>query len=193
MKCEEFRPEIPFLASGETDGPEFQAHLAECPACRELLAEARRMDGLLRETFKALAPAAGLEERLSIPDLPPPATLAPRTRVSIPWLAAAAALAAAAVLVTVSLVQTRGTIERLEGKIAALERSLAAERQMAADQDKLLRALVARAASLEASHEAEEAASEPAAPAAAKREPAAKAAKARKAPAAAAEASQAKE
>jgi len=55
-----------FIAGGLTDREraEFEAHVAECPACAAALAEAKDMDAAVNQLFAFARPSAGFEDRI---------------------------------------------------------------------------------------------------------------------------------
>ncbi len=139
MNCDEFRREILSIASGDVSGPEYREHMEACASCRGELEKARRLNGLLEETFQKLAPKAGFQERTAIRSLGLLEAARPRPyRFWLPWISAAAALLFAAL----SLVIALGLWSGLE----ALRDTLAREKEAAEKrQQELVQALLEEA------------------------------------------------
>jgi hypothetical protein len=172
MNCEEFRKEVPFLASGEPEAPELREHLETCASCRDELEDARRFDGLLRGAFEGLAPGEGFEARVAagalgereatpkvkvptatVPTATAPIATAPRAaapaiavRSWIPWSCAAASLLLAALTATLAVSGWKKSIESVEAKLASLEAAVEeGTRAAVVEKDLLARALIEEA------------------------------------------------
>src|SRR6185437_3065667 len=55
-----------YIAGGLADDErtQFEAHVAECPACAAALAEAKDMDAAVNQLFAFARPGAGFEDRI---------------------------------------------------------------------------------------------------------------------------------
>jgi len=118
---------------------EFDAHLSVCEACRTEVAALRPVAAGLARAVPQIEPPAQLRERVvrtatghAIASSETNASAAPRPVArALPWLAAAASLAAAAALSTYSI-QLRGRVADLETRLQqALTQASLAERQVA--------------------------------------------------------------
>ena len=99
LTCDDVRAELPLLATGEAARGEVRDHLATCEACRAE-EEALRADlDRVRGDLAALAPSPFLEERVA-QLAREPARPGSGHRLH-PWLGAAIAVAAAALLAAV--------------------------------------------------------------------------------------------
>ncbi len=138
MTHDDARDLLPLQALGVLEGDErsaLEAHLAGCPACREVLADEERAVDALGHAVPQVRPRPELKAKVlaaatsrgQVVDFPAPGT-ATQPGVArywyAPWLVAAAA-AVLAVATSVGLVRARAEIDRLRGEIVAVESRLA--------------------------------------------------------------------
>jgi anti-sigma factor RsiW len=123
MDCKD----TPMLVHGYIDGElalaenlEFEAHVKDCVACREILREQQELKDAIREHARYHAAPDGLEQRIrgaiSLPSILPPAEPAP----AIPRRAAWQPLAVAAALM-LAVVSSSGVTYYLTGRSAGPE------------------------------------------------------------------------
>jgi len=147
MNCEEFRKEVPFVASGESDAPEIREHLETCASCRDELEKARGFDGLLRDAFEGPVPGAGFEARVAVQALRG-REAAPRAAVPswIPWTCAAASFLFAVLTAILAISGWKRSLESVEAKLAALEVAVEEARKAAElEKDLLARTVIEEA------------------------------------------------
>ena len=101
MDCAEVRGEL--LAARVPEGPDAARHLADCPACAELMADR----GRLAFALAVLSSAAGPADRADRPDASEMERLLAAERAPLPWLRSwptpARVATAAAVLVAIAI------------------------------------------------------------------------------------------
>ena len=138
MTHDDARDLLPLKALDVLEGEDraaLDAHLAECPSCREAYADEQRTVAALAHAPAQVAPRPELKARVMagatgrghVVDFPAPTSVpqpaAARSSFA-PWLVAAAA-AVLAVASSVGLMRARAEIERLRGEIVAVESRLA--------------------------------------------------------------------
>jgi len=139
MNCEEFRKEVLFFASGESEAPELREHFETCSSCRDEVEKARRFDGLLRSAFEGLAPGKGFEDRVAARALRGrDAGPAARLPSWIPWMCAAASFLLAALTTILAASAWKRSSESVDARLAALGAKVEEARKEAEIEKELL-------------------------------------------------------